>query len=338
MKFDDYLDALGNGTDLTSDQSSHFLGLMMDNMSLSDDQLKQALTLITEKKPSADEICGFVMAMKARMRVIKAPKNAVDTCGTGGDRSGSFNISTASALLVSAGGLSVAKHGNRAATSKCGSADVLEALHIPIDLSPSLAENAISSHHFVFLFAPLYHPALKRLAIVRKQLPFPTVFNLLGPLLNPAGVKYQVIGTYNQANAKVLADVLNKLKLSKRALVLWSEDGLDEAGLDAPVHITEIRNSEVSSYTIKAEEFGLQPAPLSALKGGDASENARLISEAFKPNETYSEVQRCIILNSALVFYVAGRTHSITEGITYAKSVLQSGQAAQHLKDLQIDE
>jgi anthranilate phosphoribosyltransferase len=335
MKFEGYLTKLQDAEALTRAEAETFLGLMLDDDSLPESDIIAALTVLANKAVTVEEVCGFVAAMRARMIRLQAAEDAIDTCGTGGDKSGTFNISTAAAILLAAGNVKVAKHGNRAATSKCGSADVVEALGIPVDLTPAAASHTLQEQNFVFLFAPQYHPALKRLAVIRRQLGFPTVFNLLGPLLNPAGVKRQVVGTFSMANAELLAGAMATMNY-QHAIVLTSNDGLDEASLAAPVNVLEIKGSEVSEWGFRAEDYGLEPAPVSALQGGDAARNSELITEALAPAKTLSVTQRIIVLNAALGFYVAGAVSNVEAGIQRATEVLTSGQASAKLRELSI--
>lgn len=334
MNFQQYVAAIQNRTNLTRQQAGEFLGSMLDDVSLSEQDIAEALTALTEKTTTVEEVCGFVDAMRARMVQLPDAAGAIDTCGTGGDKAGTFNISTAAAILVAADGVKAAKHGNRAATSTCGSVDVLEALGVPVDLSPEAASHQLHTKNFVFLFAQQYHPALKRLAMVRKQLGFPTVFNLLGPLLNPAGVRRQVIGTFSLANAKLLAEVMQQMEY-EHAIVLTSEDGLDEASLSAPVHIFEIKRGNITKSTVQASDYGLGSAPISELQGADAAANAQIITAAFQPATALSAHQRIIIFNAGLAFYVSGKAATIAAGVEQAKAVLASGQATTKLQELQ---
>lgn len=336
MSFEDYINQIKAGHNMDRKQAANFLSPILDDAKLSDNSIAEALTALTKKTVTADEVCGFVDAMRTRMVHLPFKGQAIDTCGTGGDGHSTFNISTAAAILLAAGGVKVAKHGNRAATSQCGSADVLEALGIPVDLKPAAASRVLSKHGFVFLFAPLYHPALKRLAIVRKQLGFPTVFNLLGPLLNPAAVKRQVIGTFSLANAELLATVAARMGY-EHAIILTSEDGLDEASLSAPVEIFEVKGSSVVGQRLQAGEYGLEPALLSDLKGGGAAQNAKLVTAALRPAATLSAHQRIVVLNAGLGFYVAGQSSSIEDGVQKATETLTGGAASAKLKELQSD-
>ncbi|HZL07927.1 MAG TPA: anthranilate phosphoribosyltransferase [Candidatus Dormibacteraeota bacterium] len=334
MSFEEYLRHIKMRQNMERADAKAFLSLMLDDTSLTDETIADALTALTKKTVTAEEICGFVDAMRERMVRVPYSGPAIDTCGTGGDQQGTFNISTAAAILLAAGNVNVAKHGNRAATGKCGSADVLEALGVPVDLSPDAAAQALSSHGFVFLFAPLYHPSLKRLSQIRRQLGFPTVFNLLGPLLNPAGVKRQIIGTFSLANAELLAAVMAQMNYD-HAIVLTSQDGLDEASLSAPVNIFEIKQSIVVRKSLKASDYRLKPAPLSSLAGDDATRNASIITDVLQPAVDLSAPQRVVVLNAGLGFYVSGQESSVELGVERAKIILASGAAGAKLKEFQ---
>ncbi len=334
MSFEEYVRHIKMRQNMGRAEAQAFLSLMIDDGSLGDDDIAEALTALTKKAVTVDEVCGFVDAMRERMVRVPYTGQAIDTCGTGGDQQGTFNISTAAALLLAAGNVSVAKHGNRAATSKCGSADVLEALGVPVDLPPEAAVRALADHGFVFLFAPLYHPSLKRLSQIRRQLGFPTVFNLLGPLLNPAGVKRQIVGTFSLANAELLASVMAQMGYD-HAIVLSSQDGLDEASLSAPVNLFEIKQSIVVKKRLQASDYKLAAAPLSELAGDDAAQNALLITEVMQPAADLSPRQRVVVLNAGLGFYVAGQEPSIELGIERARIILASGAGSAKLKEFQ---
>jgi len=330
--FDDYISQLQEGNNLSQQQAESVLAKILDNESISETKIADFLTLMTEKGATTDEILGFIDAMQMRMNKVNAPANSIDVCGTGGDKSNSFNISTASAIVLAGGGVNVAKHGNRSASSKCGSADVLEELGIPIDLDQSLAENYLAKQGFVFLFAQKYHPALKRLAIVRKQLAFPTVFNLLGPLLNPAGVKRQVIGTFSEQNANIIAEVVSRRNYEK-AIILTSRDGLDEASLEAPTLIIEIEQDTARQYEIEPKDLGIEPVANSEFVGGEANVNAQIIKDALSSNGKDTKAQ-IIALNAGIGFFVAGKTSSIQAGYKLALKVIESGKARTKLEEL----
>jgi anthranilate phosphoribosyltransferase len=334
VNFKDYLRLLLAQEELDRNQTEEFLSFIMDDPDLPETDIAKALTALTEKGVNAEEVCGFVEAMRKRMTRLPYSGEAIDTCGTGGDKSGTFNISTAAAILLASGGVNVAKHGNRAATSKCGSADVLEALEVPVDLPPEQAAEYLTEHGFVFLFAPLYHPALKRLIGVRKSLGFPTVFNLLGPLLNPAGVKRQVVGTFSSENAELIAKVMAEIGDYEHAIVLTSDDGLDEASLSEPTNLFEIKGAEIEKKRISPGDYDLAPAETDELQGGDAEDSARIVREALEPSNSLGAHQRIIVLNAGLGFYVSGHAGTVRHGIERAEEVLKSGKAAGKLKEL----
>ncbi len=309
------------------------LARILDDPDIPDSEIGDFLTGLTKRPVSPDEICGFIDSLRERMIQVPDSGDAIDVCGTGGDKKGTFNISTGSAIVLAAGGVKVAKHGNRASTSQCGSFDVLEALNIPVDLGPEDAARALKDYNFVFLFAQQYHPAYKRIAMVRKQLGFPTVFNLLGPLLNPAGVKRQVIGTFSLKNAELLSQVMARMDY-EHAIVLTSEDGMDEASLNAPVHLFEVKDSDISQNTISADNYGLLPAAKDSLAGGTAASNAQIITTALSPSAELSPQQRIIVFNAALGFYTADHSPSIKAGVSKATEVLVSGGASDKLQEL----
>jgi anthranilate phosphoribosyltransferase len=333
MEFEKYRQIIKRGGNLHRLQAKVFLGSVIDDEDISDSTIAEILFDLTKSKLDAEQICGFVDAMKLRMTNIKSQAGTLDTCGTGGDGLDTFNISTAAAILLSASGVKVAKHGNRAASGLCGSADVLEALGIPIDLNAVSAAIQLTNYDFAFLFAPQYHQSLKRLSIIRKSLGFPTVFNLLGPLLNPAAVKYQVVGTYSESNAKLLSSVMARLGY-KHAIVLTSGDGLDEASLGAPVHIYDIRGTKIRESYISAKDVGLSSAHVTSIKGGDAFYNAKLITELMKPGIELSPNQSVVVFNAGIGLYVSGRTKTIDEGVNMAKASLESGLGNAKLSQL----
>jgi len=255
----------------------------------------------------------------------------IDVCGTGGDGVGAFNISTAASFVVAACGVKVAKHGNRAASSKCGSADVLEALGVHIMLIPQQAAAVLKKVGMVFLFAPLYHPAMKQIGPIRKELGVRTVFNFLGPFLNPAGVKRQLIGVPNVAIAKKLAAVAAKLGY-QHALIISSADGMDEISLSGPTHIFEVRGKKVISKVINPLQFGMKKTPLSQIVGGDAAQNSAILLEVLEGKK--SSYRDIAVLNSAAALYVAGTAKTIKEGIGIAEKAIDSGKAKEVLEKL----
>lgn len=336
MNFDDYLKHKRAGKTLNRSESRQFMDLLVDDASLTDEKVTKALIQLTPKAVSVDEICGFIDSIRSHMLAVTDVASAIDNCGTGGDKSGTFNISTASAILLAAGNVKVAKHGNRAASSKCGSADVLETLGIPIDLDPDAAARSMVTHNFAFLFAQIYHPAMKRLAIIRRNLGFPTVFNLLGPMLNPASVHRQVIGTFNLANAELLTKAISHMNY-QHVIVLNSDDGLDEASLTAPVQAFEIKRKSITRLTLRASDYGLKPASAAELIGGDATKNAHIITSALQPSKILNAHQRIIVFNAGLGFYVANQVKTIEAGVRRAAEVLKSGEAYERLEELRTN-
>lgn len=284
---------------------------------------------------TAAEIAGFATAMRAAatMLPLSADEQAelVDTCGTGGDASGSFNISTAAALVAAAAGAKVAKHGNRAVTSRCGSADVLEAMGVPVTLAPDDAVKALRAHGFCFLLAPSHHPAMKAVMPVRRALGVRTVLHVLGPLLNPAGARSQVMGVYQPRLVPLVAEAMTLLG-AKHSMVVCGENGMDELSLSGASHVAEVRDGSVREYVVMPEEFGLQRAPLSALEGGDGVENAAILVSIFAGEP--GPRRDVVVLNAAAVLVTAGLTKDIREGIAVAAQTIDSGRVTKLVANL----
>jgi len=293
-------------------------------------QLGGLLLAMRMRGEKADELAGFAMAMRERVLRIAAPIDAIDTCGTGGDGSRTFNISTASALVVSAAGVPVAKHGNRAMSSATGSADVLEALGIPIDLEPSQAEQALATDGFAFLFAPSYHPAMKHAGPVRRELGVPTAFNLLGPITNPAGVRRQMIGVADPTTAAKVAHVLYHLG-TERAFVVHG-DGVDELPLDGSGVAYDVSTGGVRKRRIDAGTLGFARVASSELRGGDAAENAAII-EGILAGE-HGPQRDVVLLNAGAALLVGGRAPTLRHGVALAASTIDSGRARAQLAKL----
>ncbi len=255
----------------------------------------------------------------------------VDTCGTGGDTSGTFNISTATAFVVAGAGVRVAKHGNRSVTSKCGSADVMEALGVNINLAPARIAACLEEVGMAFLFAPAMHSAMKHVQAARRELRLRTVFNLLGPLTNPARATCQVVGVYSADLVEKLAEALSMLGLH-RALVVHGSDGLDEITISAPSRIGEVREGQVHTYEVTPEEFGLHRAGLEDISGGDAALNAQLIREVLGGKK--SARRDVVLLNAAAALVAAGRADHLTDAVPIAARAIDSGAAAGKLEAL----
>jgi anthranilate phosphoribosyltransferase len=258
-------------------------------------------------------------------------KSLVDTSGTGGDASGTFNISTATAFVTAGAGVRVAKHGNRSISSKCGSADVMEALGVNIQLSPERAAQCLRETGICFLYAPNLHSAMKQVQTVRRELRLRTMFNLLGPLTNPAGASGQVVGVYSLDLVEKLAEALSMLGL-RRALVVHGLDGLDEITITGPTRVAEARDSIVRTYEVTPEEFGLDRATLDDIAGGDAAENAAMIRAVL--SGTKSPHRDVVLLNSAAALVAAGRADHLSDAIPLAKQSIDSGAAARKLEVL----
>jgi anthranilate phosphoribosyltransferase len=255
----------------------------------------------------------------------------VDTCGTGGDAAGTFNISTATAFVVAGAGVRVAKHGNRSVSSLCGSADVVEALGIRIDLSPDAVARCIDEVGIGFLYAPLLHDAMRYVMIARREMKIRTVFNLLGPLCNPARANAQVLGVYAEKLTEMMAQVLCELG-ARRAFVVHGSDGLDEITITGESKISEVRDGEVRTYYVTPEDFGLPRAPIEAIQGGDATRNAEIIREILRGDGG----TRCdvVLLNAAAGLVTGGKAGNLREGISLARRSIQSGEALSRLERL----
>ncbi|CAM3394885.1 anthranilate phosphoribosyltransferase [Marinicrinis lubricantis] len=325
------LNKLIQGNNLSRDEARQVMTLIMEGEA-TPAQIGSVVTILRMKGESIDEITGFaeVMRQKAR-KVTTEQKNLLDTCGTGGDGANTFNISTASSVVAAAGGVKVAKHGNRAMSSKSGSADVLEALGVNIQLDEHQAKRCLEEVGICFMFAQNYHQSMKYAAGPRKEIGFRTVFNMLGPLTNPAGADYQLMGVYDRNKTEILSFVLRELGL-KRALVVASHDGLDEISISAPTQITELDEGTISTYQIDPEKLGLRTYSLQEVVGGDAAENAEIIRSIFKGAQgAYRDV---VLANAGACFYVTGRSASLQEGVKHAASVIDTGLAMEKLEQL----
>jgi anthranilate phosphoribosyltransferase len=289
-------------------------------------EIAALLGALAGRGETAGEVAGFALAMREAATTLPLTAaeqvELVDTCGTGGDASGSFNISTAAALVAAAAGARVAKHGNRAITSKCGSADVLDALGIPTMLAPEAAAAALRQHRFCFLLAPSHHPALKAVMPVRRAIGVRTVLHVLGPLLNPAGARRQVMGVYSSRLVPLVAEAMTMLGV-QHALVVHGDGGLDEIALSGPSEVADVRNGEVLQYTVSPEEFGLERAPMSALEGGDAKMNAEILSAVFAGEA--GPRRNVVLLNAAAVLLTAGLAKDLKQGVEVATVAIDSG-------------
>jgi anthranilate phosphoribosyltransferase len=308
-----------------------------------DAQIGALLVALHMKGETVEEIVGFAQAIReeatplglqpdSTVDVSGTERDAlVDTCGTGGDTSGTFNISTATALVVAGAGVRVAKHGNRSVTSRCGSADVMEALGVNINLQPERLAECLEQAGIAFLFAPTLHSATRFVQPARRELRLRTVFNLLGPLTNPARASGQVVGVYDAALVETLAEALSMLGL-RRALVVHGSDGLDEITVTGPTRIAEVREGQVRSYEVVPEEFGIRRAPLDELAGGDAAENAAMISRVLAGE--LSPRRDVVLLNAAAALVAAGKANHLAEAMPLAARSIDTGAARGRLDAL----
>src|SRR5262252_2212941 len=280
---------------------------------------------------TVDEITGAVAAMRAKMLAVAAPDDAIDVVGTGGDASGSYNISTCAAFIVAGAGVPVAKHGNRALSSRCGAADVLAALGVRIDLAPDGISRCIDEAGIGFMFAPAHHPAMKHVGPTRVELATRTIFNLLGPLSNPAGVKRQMIGVFSRHWVEPLAQVLKNLG-AERAYVVHGSDGLDEITTSGPTHVAALENGAVRTFEITPEEMGLQRVKSEALRGGEAKENAQALVDVLKGKR--GAFRDVAVLNAAAALVVAARAKDLKQALALAQTSIDSGEAASRLQRL----
>ena len=283
------------------------------------------LTALRMRGESVEEIVGFARAMRRFAERVEAPAGVVDTCGTGGDAKGTINISTAAAFVARGAGVVIAKHGNRAATSQSGSADVLEALGAEIGLGPEEVGRCIEEVGIGFMFARTHHPAMRHVAPVRAELPFRTVFNLLGPLTNPAGAKRQIVGVFHRDYVHPVAEALRELGAEK-ALVVHGADGLDEITVTGPTLVAEVSNGSVTEYELSPEQFGLLRHTPDGLLGGDAHLNARVLRDVLSGEER-GAARAVILLNAGAGIYVSEIAKTIEEGIHLAEESISSGAA-----------
>lgn len=294
-------------------------------------QMSAYLTALALKGETIDEITASAAGMRAHCIKLLHNLDVLEIVGTGGDGSNSFNISTTSSLVIAAGGVPVAKHGNRAASSKSGAADVLEALGVKITLTPERSAEILKKINICFLFAQNYHIAMKYVAPIRKELGIRTVFNILGPLSNPAGANMELMGVYDQSLVEPLAQVMANLGVN-RGMVVYGQDSLDEISMCAPTSVCEIRDGKFTSYEITPEQFGYERCEKGALTGGTPAENAE-ITKAILKGEEKGPKRQAVCLNAGAALYIAGKAASIEEGVKLAESLIDSGAALKKLKE-----
>ena len=319
---------LSKKIDLTKEEARECMNEIM-NGEATDVQMSSYLTALSLKGETIDEITGSAAGMREHCIKLLNDEEVLEIVGTGGDGSNSFNISTTSSIVIAASGIKVAKHGNRAASSKCGAADVLEKLGVKIDVSPKKSATILNEINICFLFAQNYHIAMKYVAPVRRELGIRTVFNILGPLTNPAGASMQVMGVYDETLVEPLAKVLNNLGV-KRAMVVYGQDSLDEISLSAPTSVCEVKDGTYTSYTITPQQFGFKRCQKEDLVGGDPEYNAKITRDILGGKK--GPKRDAVLLNAGAAIYIAGRTDTMQEGVALAAKLIDEGKALAKLK------
>lgn len=296
-----------------------------------DAQVGSFLTALRIKGETIEEITAAAKIMREKATTINAPKGVIDTCGTGGDMSHTFNISTATAIVVASIGIPIAKHGNRSVSSRSGSADVLEALGMKIDLPPDKVERCLKETGFGFLFAPLFHPAMKYAIGPRREIGIRTVFNILGPLSNPAGAKRQVLGVFADRLTEPLAQVLGNLG-AEDVMVVHGEDGLDEITISNGTRISRFKDGKVDTFYVTPEDFGLERADVKELVGGDKDDNARILLQILRGEK--GPKRDIVLINSAAALAVAGKVENFKEAVAIAAEAIDSSKAMKKLEEI----
>lgn len=330
------------GKDLTRDEAFAVMDSIMSGQA-TDAQIAAFLTALRMKGETVEELVGFARVMREKVSLVKTRHRVqaslsgtdremlVDTCGTGGDATGTFNVSTATAFVVAGAGIPVAKHGNRSVSSLCGSADVVEALGVRLDLPPERVGKCVDEVGIGFCYAPLLHKAMKYVMLARKEIRIRTVFNILGPLTNPARASAQVIGVYDGRLTEVMAQVLKELG-TVRAFVVHGEDGLDEISNTCESRISEVRSNEVRTYTVRPEDFGLDRARMADLQGGSVADNAEIIRRILKGER--GPKRDIVVLNAGAAIAAGGKAENIAAGIAMAQHSIDSGAALDRLSRL----
>ena len=324
------IDRLIAGQSMTMDEAAQVMTEIMQDEA-TPAQFGAFVTALRLKGETPEEIAGMARVMREMALHVHAEGPLVDTCGTGGDGKGTFNISTAAAFVAAGGGLEVAKHGNRAMSGACGSADVLEALGVKIDLGPEGVQRCIQEAGVGFMFAPVFHPAMRYAAGPRREIGIRTVFNILGPLTNPAGAQAQVVGIADGSLGKKIADVLGLLG-SRHALVVHGDDGVDELTLAGTTQVWEVKEGTTHDYTINAQDLGLPQTSMDSLRVGSPEESAGLLRGVLQKEK--GSARDVVLLNAAAAFLVADRANTIAKGIPMAEEAIDSGRALAALDKL----
>lgn len=327
------LEKVIEGHNLTFDEAYEVMYSIMSGNE-NNSKIASLLTALKMKGETSEEVAGFVKAMREKVIKIKCEnERVIDVCGTGGDGSGTFNISTAVSFVVAGAGVSVAKHGNRSISSRSGSSDVLHELGVDVQLNPELSEKALNEIGIAFLFAPLYHPAMKHVAPIRKELEFRSIFNILGPLTNPAGVKRQLIGTFNDDVARLMTDAIRLLEMEKVAF-LCTSNRYDEITLTDITKVYEVNHDHsMYFYSLTNENFGYPKATLEQLQGGSAKENAEIIYKVFT-GETDGAAYEVVVANAAMALKTSGISDDLAECKNLAEESIKSGATLKKLKEL----
>ena len=324
---------LAFGESLTADESADAFGLIMSGEATAA-QVAALLMALRVKGETADEVAGAARALRGAMVAIDAEERSalVDTCGTGGGAVTTFNISTAAALLAAGAGVRIAKHGNRSFTSRSGSADVLEAMGVPLDATPAVMSDVLRRAGVVFMFAPTLHPAMRHVGPIRRELGIPTVMNIVGPLANPAGAGRQVVGVADRNRMALLAGALSSLG-SVHALVVYGEPGMDEVSPVGPTHVAEVRDGQLREWVIDPGQLGFNGISVDDLAGGDPATNARII-EAVLAGEGPPGARAAVLLNAAAAIYVSGTVSTLGDALGKAREALDSGAGKRALDRL----
>ena len=325
-----FIDKLKNKQDLSFNESKNAFEILMDGKA-SDDEIFDFLTLLSSKGEISDEIAGGVYVLRNKSKRVNV-KDCIDTCGTGGDGMNTLNISTASALLLSSMGIKVAKHGNKAVSSKCGSGDVLEALNIKIDLEPKDIEEQIKKNNFGFMFAPNYHSAMRFVGPTRKKIGKRTIFNMIGPLSSPALVDRQVVGVFDKKLLKIFANALNNLNI-KFAWIVNSEDGLDEISPYSKTNVVQLKNGEISEILIDPIKLNIGANKFEDLLGDDAKFNANKMLDIFKGKD--NDFSKAVCLNTAAGLIVSEKHTIFIDAYNEARTHILSGKTYNNLKEIQ---
>ncbi|MCM3718930.1 anthranilate phosphoribosyltransferase [Fictibacillus phosphorivorans] len=322
---------------MTENEACYFMESLV-NGSVTDAEAISILSLMSYRGETAEEITGFVKALRRLSKQINRKSNdeVMDTCGTGGDGASTFNISTAVSIILSSLGIKVAKHGNKAVTSKSGSSDVLDALGIKVATNSYEANTQLDKHDIAFLHAPYFHPALKKVAHLRRQLPFRTIFNIVGPLLNPMSPAYQLIGVSDENAARAMAEAIKKLG-TKKAVLVTGKDGLDECSITGETKMFLVENNEVIDFIFTPEEAGLKRGQLTDITVNDKQESAELIISILKGQGNES-ARNIVILNAAAALFASNRVNRIKDGVEVIEQCLSSGTAYKHLLAMNKEE